>query len=71
MRAEGLRPMQRQHVHLSPEKETASRVARRHGADVVVLTVKAASAFRAGVRFDHRENHVWICEAIPPEFIDL
>jgi putative RNA 2'-phosphotransferase len=31
IRSEGLQPMERQHVHLSPDESTARNVGRRHG----------------------------------------
>lgn len=36
IRAEGLRPMARHHVHLSPDRETATRVGARRGRPVVI-----------------------------------
>jgi putative RNA 2'-phosphotransferase len=40
--AEGLRPMKRHHVHLSPDPRTATAVGARRG-EAVVLRIEAAT----------------------------
>lgn len=65
----GILPMQRQHVHLSPDPATAYEVARRHGPDTVLLSVRSREAFQAGVRFQRRGELIWIADAIPPTFV--
>lgn len=64
--AEGLRPMTRQHVHLSADVETARKVGARHGAPVV-LTVAAGALARAGQVFYRSDNGVWLTDFVPPE----
>jgi putative RNA 2'-phosphotransferase len=66
---EGLRPMQRHHVHLSPDAETARRVGARRGIPVIVR-VKARDLHAIGVPFFLTTNNVWLVEAVPPQFID-
>ena len=68
IRAEGLRPMQRQHVHLSPDTETATIVGRRRGVPLV-LAVRAGDMHAAGTLFYRSENGVWLTGPIPPEWI--
>ncbi|GGT67875.1 RNA 2'-phosphotransferase [Streptomyces lateritius] len=68
IRAEGLRPMARHHVHLSPDRETATRVGARRGRPVV-LAVDAAAMHRAGHAFHVSANGVWLTDAVPPEFL--
>ncbi|MGW6856137.1 RNA 2'-phosphotransferase [Streptomyces xanthophaeus] len=68
IRAEGLRPMARHHVHLSPDRETASRVGARRGRPVV-LSVDAAAMRAAGHVFRVSANGVWLVDAVPPEFL--
>lgn len=68
IRAEGLRPMKRHHVHLSPDRETATRVGARRGRPVV-LSVDAAAMHRAGHVFRVSANGVWLTDAVPPEFL--
>ncbi|WP_047249365.1 RNA 2'-phosphotransferase [Chromobacterium subtsugae] len=68
IRAEGLRPGQRHHVHLSDSAELAASVGARHGAPVV-LTVDAAAMQRAGLAFYQSANGVWLADAVPPQFL--
>ncbi|MFF6907551.1 RNA 2'-phosphotransferase [Streptomyces sp. NPDC012389] len=70
IRAEGLRPMARHHVHLSPDRETATRVGARRGRPLV-LTVDAGAMHRAGHVFRVSANGVWLADAVPPEFLLL
>jgi putative RNA 2'-phosphotransferase len=65
---QGLRPMQRHHVHLSPDAETARRVGARRGAPVV-LEVQAARLAAAGEPFFLSANGVWLTAHVPPEFL--
>lgn len=68
IRREGLRPMSRQYVHLSGDRETALSVGRRHGAPAV-LTVDAAAMVRDGAVFYLSENGVWLCRAVPAQYL--
>lgn len=68
--ADGLKPMGRQHVHLSPDAETAREVARRYTDQPVLLTVRAAAAAAEGVLFERREARIWVSGPIPPGFVD-
>lgn len=67
--AEGLKPMRRHHVHLSPDIETARRVGARRGAPVI-LTIKAAALHAAGQPFLLTSNLVWLTAQVPPDFIE-
>lgn len=66
IRAEGLRPMDRQYVHLSPDLETAKTVALRRTASPVIVTVRAAEAHAAGVTFHYGNDQVWLSGSIAP-----
>lgn len=68
IRKEGLRRMQRHHVHLSADVETAMRVGARRGTPVL-LTIDAGAMHAAGHRFHVSENGVWLVDAVPVEFI--
>jgi len=65
IRAEGLRPMNRHAVHLSPDRETATRVGARRGRPVV-LSVDAGALHRDGHVFQVSANGVWLTAAVPP-----
>lgn len=64
----GLKPMRRQHVHLSKEESTAKNVGGRHGA-AVVLTVLAGKMHREGHPFFLSDNGVWLTESVPVNFV--
>ncbi|CAH1657689.1 RNA 2'-phosphotransferase [Hyphomicrobiales bacterium] len=66
--AEGLKPGQRQHVHLSLTATTARAVGSRHGTPAI-LTVDTGAMRRAGFTFLEAENGVWLTNHVPPEFL--
>ncbi|WP_333755860.1 RNA 2'-phosphotransferase [Streptomyces sp. IBSBF 3352] len=68
IRAEGLRPMNRHDVHLSPDRETATRVGARRGRPVV-LSVDTGAMHRDGHVFHVSANGVWLTKAVPPEYL--
>ncbi|MEV2237959.1 RNA 2'-phosphotransferase [Micromonospora sp. NPDC049891] len=68
IRAEGLRPRGRTHVHLSVDRETAATVGARRG-DPVVLTVDAAGMHRNGFVFYRAANGVWLTDHVPARWI--
>lgn len=68
IQSEGLKPMKRHHVHLSPDVETARRVGQRRGKPVV-LVVDAAAMNQAGTEFFLTSNGVWLVDHVPPSFL--
>jgi putative RNA 2'-phosphotransferase len=68
IRAQGLRPMTRHDVHLSPDRDTARRVGARRGRPVV-LSVNAGSMHRDGHVFQVSANGVWLTAAVPPGYL--
>ncbi|MEU4463171.1 RNA 2'-phosphotransferase [Streptomyces sp. NPDC024017] len=68
IRAEGLRPMNRHAVHLSPDRETATRVGARRGRPVV-LAVDAGAMHRDGHVFQVSANGVWLTQAVPARYL--
>lgn len=68
IRRDGLSPRRRNHVHLSPDEATATRVGARHGRPVV-LVIEAARLHDAGHIFYLAENGVWLTDRVPPEYI--
>ena len=69
IRAQGLSKMSRQHVHLSADEATASKVGVRHG-KLVILRVDAAAMVRDGHVFFCSKNGVWLVDHVPPEFLE-
>lgn len=71
IRADGIKPMSRQYVHLSTDRATARDVGSRHAAQPIVLTVRARKAHDAGVRFFLGNEDVWLAEMIPLGFVEI
>ena len=67
---DGLRPMTRQWVHISPDYDTAVKVGKRHGKPIV-LRIKAKEYVTAGNELYLSDNGVWLAKAVPPKFFDL
>ena len=59
---EGLRPMNRHHVHLSTTAESARRVAARRDSQLMAVE---------GITFYVTENEVWLTAAVAPAFLRL
>lgn len=68
---EGLKPMERQKVHLSWDTGTAQKVAkrRRRIGDPVILQVNAAQMAADGVTFYLADNDVWLTDYVDPKYI--
>jgi len=67
---EGLRPMKRDHVHLSADTETASKVGRRHG-KIVILTIDTRGLHAEGQDFYQADNGVWLTGPIGPKWFGV
>jgi len=70
IRQQGLRKMQRHHVHLHEDVDTATAVGNRRGKSVL-LKVRAADMRRAGHEFFVTPNHVWLTDHVPAQFIEF
>ena len=68
--AEGLKRMSRQHVHLSADIETATKVGQRHGKPVV-LVVASGRMHADGLPFFRADNGVWLTASVPPAYLTL
>ena len=64
----GLLPMNRLHVHLSGDEETAMRVGKRHGKPVI-YKVKSGEMSRDGYIFYLSVNHVWLTKEVPVKYL--
>jgi len=64
----GLKPMGRQYVHLSVDKDTAFTVGARHGKPVV-LSVDAKAMYKDGHEFYLSDNNIWMTDAVPSKYI--
>lgn len=68
IRAQGLKPGARHHVHLSPDIRTALAVGTRYGVPAI-LEVDAQRMHRQGHTFFVAENGVWLTDAVPAEYL--
>ncbi len=68
IRTHGLSAMARHDVHLSVDRETATRVGARRGRPVI-LSVDAGAMHRDGHVFRVSANGVWLTESVPPGYL--
>ena len=64
----GLKKLQRHHVHLSQDLETATAVGKRHGKPFI-FKVLAAQMQADGHEFFVSENGVWLVDFVPVEYL--
>jgi putative RNA 2'-phosphotransferase len=65
----GLLRMNRQHVHLSVEQETAVKVGSRHGKPTVFVVRAKEHQDETGAEYFMSDNGVWLTEHVPPKFL--
>ena len=65
---EGLKPMTRQYVHLTADKETAYNVGIRRRRPVVLL-VDCEKMHSDGYEFYISENDIWLTKEVPAKYI--
>ena len=71
IKKDGLKPMNRQNVHLSVDEATAKEAGRRKSREALVLRVNATLAFEQGVGFYEGNERVWLADAVPSQFIEF
>jgi putative RNA 2'-phosphotransferase len=71
IQSQGLSKMQRTHVHLSSDAKGAEIVAKRRKGPHALLSVDAAAMASNGHIFYLSENSVWLCDAVPADYITL
>ncbi|WP_379966886.1 RNA 2'-phosphotransferase [Epilithonimonas sp. UC225_85] len=64
----GIEKRNRQYVHLSQEKETATKVGMRHGKPMI-LTIKTGKMFEDGSLFYLSDNNVWLTDFVDAKYI--
>jgi putative RNA 2'-phosphotransferase len=70
IRREGLKKMNRHHVHMHADSSVARAVGARRGAPVL-LRIRSQEMAQAGFVFYVSANQVWLTDHVPPEFIDF
>jgi putative RNA 2'-phosphotransferase len=68
---EGLKPMRRRWVHLSPTIEIAREVGMRRTSTPIVLEIDAEAARRDGLKFLRATDKVYLCKSVPQKYIKL
>ncbi|MBI1492540.1 RNA 2'-phosphotransferase [Halocynthiibacter styelae] len=68
IQAKGLIPGSRQHVHLSPDENTARTVGSRHGKPHV-FHVSSGQMHRDGFTFICSDNGVWLTDHVPVGYL--
>ena len=66
----GLIPKSRLYVHLSQDTETATKVGKRHGKEVI-YQVAAGQMYRDGYPFFLSVNGVWLTKQVPIQYLEL
>lgn len=69
IKREGLRPMKRDHVHLSKTVDEAIRVGKRKSKNPLVFKILAKKAQKEGIQFYDRGSVV-IVKYLPPNFLE-
>ena len=69
IQSSGLKKMQRHHVHLSPDIETARIVATRRKGDYIILEIDAARMHSEGHSFFVSDNGVWLTDHVPSQYL--
>ena len=64
----GIEKRNRQHVHLSLDKETATKVGMRHGKPIILI-INSGKMFEEGVLFYLSENGVWLTDFVDAKYI--
>lgn len=70
IRSTGLEKRSRNHVHLSADEATATKVGSRRGKPII-LQVDAAAMHQDRHRFYLSANGVWLVDAVPPSFLTI
>lgn len=68
---EGLKPMRRNWVHLSPTIEIARRVALRKTSRPVIIRVDARRARLDGLKFYKATEEVYLSGELPPKYLEV
>lgn len=65
----GILKMNRTHVHLTEDMETAKKVALRKGKDFKILRINSKDMHDNGIKFYKSDNGVWLTDYIDPKYI--
>jgi len=66
---EGLQPMKRMWVHLSPTIDMAAQVGKRRTSNPIILVVSCVEARKAGLKFCKASEQVHLSKFVPAKYI--
>jgi putative RNA 2'-phosphotransferase len=67
---DGLKKMQRHHVHLSPARETATKVGERRG-NPITIRIDAKQMHADGITFYLTPNNVWLVDEVAARYLSV
>jgi putative RNA 2'-phosphotransferase len=70
IRQQGLKKMNRHHVHLSADRLTAEKVGNRRG-EAIILVVQTKAMHQDGFVFFLSDNGVWLTDHVPVKYINF
>lgn len=70
IRAEGLTPGSRNHVHLSPDEKTAIAVGARRGKPIILI-IDSQHMHDNGHLFYLTDNNVWLTGRVPAQYLSI
>jgi len=68
IQSQGLRKVNRHHVHMSGDRATAEKVGERRG-EAIILIISSGDMSRDGFVFYRSENGVWLTDHVPVKYI--
>ena len=68
--ADGLRPMNRQAVHLTDSEKEARKVGQRHAGDPIVLRISTAALQAEGLEISKDGRFIYTVDHVPPNCIE-
>lgn len=69
IKKKGLLPMNRSHVHLSSDIDTATNVASRRKGDSIILEIDTKQMVNDNITFYLSDNDIWLTDEIKPKYI--
>ena len=68
IKKEGIKKMSRLYVHMTPDQETAKKVGKRHGGDLVIIEINAKQMVKDGVQIFKSSNGVYLTDYVDPKY---
>lgn len=69
IKKKGLLPMNRSHVHLSSDIDTATNVASRRKGDSIILKIDTKKMINDNIIFYISDNGIWLVDEVSPKYI--